>query len=244
MKDINDINKKGGYMHRTDSMKPEELAKCIISSLIEADVTSSDVTKFVTELKPYGFASLAVDLPYLDLTFDLLKDVPTQVTTVASYPLGGMTTEVKVKQVEYARQHRAYDIDVSMNYLAIKSGDFSTVEEEVRRIVNTAGDLKIVMIPQVSILTNDEKAKTCEALLKGGCSSIKTASGFGWKTEVESIVFIKRLFGDDIHIEVSGGVRTNQDAMNALAAGAEKIHTSTVFQVLGLDKELSYRKKE
>lgn len=231
-------------MAQIESMKPEQMAEVIISSLIEADVTAADITKFVNEVKPYGFASLAVDLPFIDITVDLLKDVSTRVTTVASYPLGGMTKDVKVKQVEYARDHGAYDIDVSMNYLAIKSGDFGTVEEEVRQIMNAASDLKIVMIPQATILTNDEKAKTCEALLKGGCKDIKTASGFGWKTEVEDVVFIKRLFGDDIHIEVSGGVRTHQDAIAMLNAGAERIHTSTAFQVMGIDKTLAYQKKE
>jgi deoxyribose-phosphate aldolase len=227
-----------------EAMKPEEMAKVIISSLIEADVTAADITQFVNDVKPYGFASLAVDLPFIDLAVELLKDVSIRVTTVASYPLGGMTKEVKIRQVEYARDHGAYDIDVSMNYLAIKSGDFAAVEEEVRQIVDAAGDLKIVMIPQVTILTHEEKAKTCEALLKGGCKDIKTASGFGWKTEVEDIVFIKRLFGDDIHVEVSGGVRTQQDAIAMLNAGAERIHTSTAFQVMGIKSPLSYQKKE
>jgi len=227
-----------------EAMKPEEMAKVIISSLIEANVTASDINQFVNDVKPYGFASLAVDLPFIDLTVDLLEDVPTRVTSVASYPLGGMTKEVKTRQVEYARDHGAYDIDVSMNYLAIKSGDFGTVEEEVRQIVDAAGNLKVVMIPQVTILTHDEKARTCEALLKGGCKDIKTASGFGWKTEVEDVVFIKRIFGDDIHVEVSGGVRTHQDAIAMLNAGVERIHTSTAFQVMGIDKTLSYQKKE
>lgn len=231
-------------MTQIEAMKPEEMAKVIISSLIEADVTAADITQFVNDVKPYGFASLAVDLPFIDLAVELLKDVSIRVTTVASYPLGGMTKEVKIRQVEYARDHGAYDIDVSMNYLAIKSGDFAAVEEEVRQIVDAAGDLKIVMIPQVTILTHEEKAKTCEALLKGGCKDIKTASGFGWKTEVEDIVFIKRLFGDDIHVEVSGGVRTQQDAIAMLNAGAERIHTSTAFQVMGIKSPLSYQKKE
>jgi deoxyribose-phosphate aldolase len=231
-------------LSKASRVAPNELAPYIVSSLIEADVTEADISAFVTDVEPYGFPSLAVDLPFIDVIKELLAGTSTDVTTVCSYPLGGMTTNVKVKQVEYARDHGAYDIDVSMNYLAIKSGEFAVAAEEVRRIVGTAGSLKIVMIPQVTILTNQEKARTCEALLKGGCSTIKTASGFGWKTEVEDVAFIKRNFGDDIHIEVSGGVRTYEDAVAMLEAGAERLHTSTPFRVMGLDKELSYRKKK
>ena len=231
-------------MNRTEPTGPAKMAKYVITSLIEADVTSEDIAHFVDEIKPFGLVSFAVDLPYISLAVDLLKDSPTQVTAVCSYPLGGMTTEVKLEQVKYARQQGAYDIDVSMNYLAIKSGDFSTVEEEVRRLVGAAGDLKIVVVPQVTILTNDEKARTCEALLRGGCKRIKTASGFGWKTEVEDVLFIKRLFVDDIQIEASGSVRTKQQALAMIEAGAESVHTSTVFQVLGIDETAADTKKE
>jgi len=231
-------------MQNANRLEPIQLAPYIISSLIEADVTEADIEAFVNDVRPYAFPSLAVDLPFIDWLGSLLEGSGKRITTVSSYPLGGMTTNVKVKQVDYAREHGAYDIDVSMNYLAIKSGDFTSVENEVRRLVDTAGPVKIVMIPQVTILTSEEKARTCEALLKGGCTTIKTASGFGWKTEVEDVVFIKRNFGDDIHIEVSGGVRTYEDAMSMLGAGAERLHTSAAFQVMGLDKEFSYRKKE
>ena len=225
-------------------MDPGKLSPYIVSSLIEADVTEEDLVAFVEAVKPYQFPSLAVDLPYIDLLNELLAETGTRTTTVCSYPLGGMTTEVKVRQVEYARDHGAYDIDVSMDYLAIKSGDFATAEEEVRRVLAAAGSVKIVMIPQVAILTNDEKARTCEALLKAGCTTIKTASGFGWKTEVEDVLLIRRLFGDDIEIEVSGGVRTSDDATAMLSAGAARLHTSKPFQVMGLDREPTYRKKE
>jgi deoxyribose-phosphate aldolase len=238
-----DRRTKEVLLHTAKRYTPEDLTRVIVSSLIEADVTEADIAAFVEEVKPYKFPSLAVDLPYIDLLNELLEGTGIRTTTVASYPLGGMTTEVKIQQVEFARDHGAYDIDVSMNYLAIKSGDFAAAEEDVRRVVAVAEGLKIVMIPQVAILTNEEKAKTCEALLRGGCTTIKTASGFGWKTEVEDVVFIKRLFGDDLHIEVSGGVRTYDDAIQMLGAGAEKLHTSTAFQVMGLDKQFSYRKK-
>ena len=222
---------------------PGDMPKYIITSLIEADVTEAHICDFLTRIKPHGFLSVAVDLPYLDLALDFLKDVDTRLTTVSSYPLGGMTTETKLNQVGYAREHGAYDIDVSMNYFAIKSGDFAAVEDEVRQIVEAAQNLKVVLIPQVGILTNAEKAKTCEALLKGGCTNIKTGSGFGWTTELEDVLFVKRLFGDDIHVEVAGGVRTYDDAIAMLNAGAEIIHSSTAFEICGINEKLAYQKQ-
>ena len=214
-------------------LKPEELAPYMSTSMIEADVTEKHIAEFVEQTKPYNFASLAVDLQYIDLIKRLLNGADRRITTVSSYPLGGMTTDVKLAQVAYARDHGAYDVDVSMNYLWIKSGQFDLVEEEVRRIIGEAGDLVVVMIPQTAILTNEEKQQACEAILKGGCSRIKTCSGFGWKTEVEDVIYIKRLFADAIEIEVSGGVRTHSDTVTMLSAGAAQLHTSTPLQALG-----------
>lgn len=214
-------------------LEPEKLAPYMSTSMIEADVTGKHIADFVEQTDPYEFASLAVDLHYIDLIKKLLKRTDRRITTVSSYPLGGMTTDVKLAQVAYARDHGAYDIDVSMNYLWIKSGRFDLVEEEVRQVIGEAGELVVVMIPQTAILTNEEKRQTCEALLKGGCTRIKTCSGFGWKTEVEDVIYIKRLFADDIEIEVSGGVRTHDDTVTMLTAGAARLHTSTPLQALG-----------
>jgi len=211
------------------------LAPFVITSIIKATVTPDDVYNFVSRMKQYPFAAIAVDLPYVSLTRELLEDTGIGVCTVASYPLGGMTTEVKRKQVEFAKSIGASEIDVSMNYLAIKGNNFDEVEKEARSLLDVAGNLKLIMIPQVPILTNYEKAKACEALLKAGVNTIKTASGFGWKTELEDVLYLKRLFGDDLHVEVSGGVRTPAEALAMLKAGAEKIHTSTPLSVLGLE---------
>ncbi len=221
----------------------QDMPRYIITSLIEADVTEAHILDFLEHVKPHGFLSVAVDLPFVDRAVEYLGDVDTHVTTVSSYPLGGMTTETKLHQVEFAREHGAFDIDVSMNYLAIRSGRYGDVEDEVRQIMDAAQSVKVVLIPQVGILTNDEKAKTCEALLKGGCTNIKTGSGFGWITEVEDVLFIKRTFGDDLHIEVAGGVRTYDDAMAMMNAGAEIIHSSTAFEICGVDEKLAYEKQ-
>ena len=230
-------------MEQQIKIAPKDMPKYIITSLIEADVTKDHIQDFLTRVKPHGFLSVAVDLPFVDMAVEFLKDVDTHVTTVSSYPLGGMTTETKLNQVAFAREHGVFDIDVSMNYFAIKSGKFADVEDEVRRIMGEAQSVKVVLIPQVGILTNNEKAKTVEALLKGGCTNIKTGSGFGWTTEVEDVVFLKRKFGDDLHIEVAGGVRTYDDAMAMMNAGAEILHSSTAFKICGIDEKLAYQKQ-
>jgi len=214
-------------------VKKEELAKKIVTSLIEADVTEDAVRKFIEKWKKYPLRAIAVDLPYIEIAKELLQGTDIRVTTTISYPLGGMTTETKIRQVEYAIEKGADEVDVSMNYNAIKSGDFTTVLDDVKRVAEAARDkVEVIMVPQTHILTDEEKIKVCNVILEGGVRAIKTNSGFGYRTRPEDVILIKREFGDKFRIEVSGGVRTTEQALEMLKLGAGNIHTSTPDQVL------------
>jgi len=214
-------------------MTKEDLAKKLVTSLIEADVTEDAIRKFIEKWREYPLRAIAVDLPYIEVAKELLEGTGIRLTTTISYPLGGMTTETKIRQIEYAIDKGADEVDVSMNYNAIKSGDFDTVLDDVKRVVEAAGDkIEVIMVPQTHILTNEEKVKVCNVIFEGGVRAIKTNSGFGYVTRPEDVILIRREFGDKFRIEVSGGVRTTEQALEMLKLGAGNIHTSTPDQVL------------
>ena len=120
----------------------------------------------------------------------------------------------------------------TLSNTAIKSGDFSTVLKDIKRMVDAAGDdLDIIVIPQFYILTNEEKLRTCHIILEGGVNAIKT-NGHGSLCRPEDITLIKREFGNDLLIEASGGIRTTAQAVELLKLGARFIHTSTPYCVL------------
>jgi len=214
-------------------MSYSELNRKIITSIIEADVTLEDVENFLKKWLPHDLRAIAVDLPYLSYAKKVLKNSNTRLTAVASYPLGGMTTESKINQLEYAISKGADEIDVSMDYSAIKSGDFDRIADEVSRIAKASeGKIEVIMIPMTYILTNEEKIKICKIIIDNGIKVIKTNSGFGAQTVPEDVILIKRFFKSQLRIEVAGGVRTAQQAREYLGLGAEYIHTSTPDNIL------------
>jgi len=215
-------------------LKKYKLENKIITSIIEADVDEKKVKEFIEKWSAYKLRAIAVDLTYLTFAKKLLRDTDIRLTAVASYPLGGMTTESKINQLKYAIKMGADEIDVSLNYNAIKSGDFDRISEEVRQIAKAAeGKIEVLMLPQTSILTFEETKKVINSMLEGGIKAIKTNSGFGWNTIPEDVIFLKRIFGDKLkRIDVSGGVRTARQAEEYLKLGADYIHTSTPEKVL------------
>jgi deoxyribose-phosphate aldolase len=221
-------------------MTVNELAKRFVVSLIEAYVTEESQRDFINEMSVYPLYAIAVDLPYIDLAKELLTGKGIKVATVVSYPLGGMSIEVKLKQIEYAILHGADEVNVSMNYIAIKSGDWDRVRDELGRIVNFANNkIDIVVIPQTDILTNKEKVKVCEVILESGINKLKLNSGFGWNTLPEDILLIKRVFGDRFErLDFSGGIRTYAQVLEYLNLGVSYLHSSTPKQIFDSCPEL------
>lgn len=210
-------------------MADDDLARKVIISIIEGFVKEKHVREFVKRAKHVPFEGIGVDLTHISLAAKLLENSETEAIAVANWPLGGMTTEVQIEQVKYAEENGADVVDIPIYFNAAASGDFETIREEVERITATVNDLEVVMVPQLGILTNDQKVQVCQAIQDGGCNTIKTNTGMIHPPETtpEDVIFLKRIFDDEINIEASSGIRTREQALEMLEAGAEIVHTST-----------------
>lgn len=215
------------------SMKKEDIARKMITSILDTGTTEREITEFVEKCMKYPMYGIVFDLSCIDLGPKLLAGTGTKIITVSSYPLGGMTTEVKIEHIKYAISKGVDEIDIGLNYNALKSGRMNDVREDIEAIVSaTAGKIKPVLMPQLSILTVDEKVRICELMLELGAKTVKTSTGWGYNTVVEEVKLLKRLFGDEIEVEVAGGVRTLEQAVEMLDAGATVFHSSTPFQIV------------
>jgi deoxyribose-phosphate aldolase len=213
-------------------MNRTELAKRIKTGILGTDITEEDVRSHFAAAKAYPFAAYAVDLSYLRLAKELLRETDMLLTAAVSYPLGGMTLATKLDQVRFALSVEAEEINATLNLNAIKSGDYDAVSGELRAMVEVAdGAIDVIVIPQFDILTSFEKLKTCERLLEAGVCAIKT-DGHGGLCQPEDIRLLRRVFGATFSIEASGGIRTVAQASEMLDAGANFIHTSTALDLL------------
>ena len=217
---------------RRASLNSSELARLIKTGILGVDVTEEDVCADIAKAREYPFSAYAVDLSYLELAKKLLQGTRMLLTAAISYPLGGMTLATKLSQIRFALRVRAEEINATLNLGAIKSGDYEAVLAELRAMVDVAGGaIDVIVIPQFEVLTHSEKLRTCETLLDAGVRAIKT-DGHGGLCQQEDILLVRRTFGRDISIEASGGIRTTQQALALLDAGADFIHTSTAYSVL------------
>ena len=213
-------------------MRKEELARMMDTSLIKIDATETELRDFIEKSKKYPFAAIAVDLFYIPLTFKLLKGTGIPIVAPISYPLGGMTTEAKVHQAEYAVENGAMEMDMSINFAAFWSGDYDTVRKDIEAVAKVADGRIVKAVIYVPEMTDEEKVEIAKIARDAGARFIKTCCGFGCVTKTRDVRVIKEALGDEMKVMVAGGVRTAKQAMAMIEAGVDRIASSTPFDIL------------
>lgn len=78
------------------------------------------------------------------------------------------------------------------------------------------------------MLTDEEKVRACKLAVEAGADYVKTSTGFstGGAT-VADIKLMRETVGPNIGVKASGGVRTREDMIALIEAGASRIGTSS-----------------
>jgi deoxyribose-phosphate aldolase len=161
---------------------------------------------------------------------------------VVGFPFGANGRSVKVYEARTAITNGAKELDIVINISALKSGEKQIVEAEVKELVDVARitgmtqDAKrttLKFIIECYYLTDDEKKIACEIIRDAGGDFVKTSTGTapGGPT-VEDIRLIRNIVGPDIGVKAAGGIRTTEQAMAMLDAGASRIGTSNAAAIV------------
>lgn len=210
------------------------LAKTIDHTLLKAVGTEAQVRELCAEARKFGFASVCVNPVWVPLCARELAGSEVLVCTVIGFPLGANRSETKAAETRQAVAEGADEVDMVIHLGAAKAGDWKAVEEDIRAVVKAAGTARVKVIIETCYLTDDEKVKACEASLRAGAHFVKTSTGFGTGgATVEDVRLMKRTVGDRLQVKASGGIRTCEDALKMLEAGADRIGASSGVAILG-----------
>ena len=217
------------------TLTPAQLAKYFEQTLLKAYVSEADFEAFCKQSDAYGFAMVAINSAPVKFCKNILKDSAVHVGAAIGFPLGQTTIEDKVFETKQAIADGADEIDYVHNIVELKSGNLAYVEREMREIVEVcraAGKTSKVIFENC-YLTDDEKKILCEIALKVKPDFIKTSTGFGTPAPgvavgatVADVKLMKAMVGGEIKVKAAGGVRTLDDALAMIEAGAERIGTS------------------
>jgi len=219
----------------------QNIIRMIDHTLLKADATKAEIVKLVEEAKEYSFASVCVNPTWVKTAAELLRNTPeVKVCTVIGFPLGASTPETKGFETKNAIENGATEVDMVINIAALKDLQDDLVERDIRAVVEAAkGKALTKVIIETCLLTKEEKIRACVLAVKAGADFVKTSTGFstGGAT-VEDIRLMRETVGPEIGVKASGGVRSREDALAMVAAGATRIGASSGVSIS--KGELSY----
>ncbi|RUT30644.1 deoxyribose-phosphate aldolase [Paenibacillus zeisoli] len=210
------------------------VAALIDHTLLRADATKAEITKLTEEAKKYEFASVCVNPTWVAYCAEQLAGTSVKVCTVIGFPLGANTSEVKAFEAANAIKNGAGEVDMVINIGALKDGDHTLVEQDIKAVVEAAaGKALVKVIIETSLLTDEEKVKASELAVRAGADFVKTSTGFssGGATP-EDVALMRRTVGDQVGVKASGGVRSLEDMTKMVEAGATRIGASSGVKIM------------
>lgn len=212
-------------MHLT----PEAMAKYIDHTNLKPQASRREILALCEEAKTMKTASVCVNPSYVKLVAQALAGSDVTACCVVGFPLGATTPNVKAFEAAEAVANGAREVDMVLNVGAAKSGDWALVERDIAAVVNAVdGAAKVKVILETCLLTDEEKVLACQAAKRVGADFVKTSTGFstGGAT-VEDVRLMRRTVGPEMGVKASGGVRTYEDAVAMLEAGASRLGASS-----------------
>ena len=222
-----------------DGYTPADMAKYIDHTYLKPEASVNEIRKICDEAKKYHCASVCVNPSYIQYVAQQLEGSGVTPCCVIAFPFGTSTPEAKAFEASDAASKGAREIDMVINVGAIKSGDWLLVKRDIEGVVNAVkGRAKVKVIIEACLLTDEEKVKACTVAKLAGAAFVKTSTGYstGGAT-VEDVRLMRETVGPEMGVKASGGVRTYDDAIAMLKAGANRLGCSSTMKIVSGVKE-------
>ena len=210
-----------------------ELNKYIDHTLLKPEATKEQITKLCQEARQYDFASVCVNTCYVPLAKQLLAGSDVEVCCVVGFPLGAMDTVSKAFEAKTAVENGAQEVDMVINIGALKDKDYDYVTKDIAAVVEASKPAIVKVIIEACLLTDEEKVEACKCSMNAKAEFVKTSTGFSTHGATpEDVSLMKKTVGNVCKVKAAGGVRSYNDAMKMIEAGADRLGCSAGIKVM------------
>ena len=216
-------------------MNTTEFAAKLDATNLKLGASYKDVQILCDEAIQARYAAVCVYPSYLPLCSDRLKGTEVNICTVVGFPHGCSGLQSKCEEIAYAQAHGAKEVDIVINHAALRSGNIKIVTDETISLCATARNANLLskVIVETCYLDEAQKLAALKICEQAGAGFIKTSTGFGsGGATVEDVIHFATHRSTPIKIKASGGIRTLEQALALLEAGAERLGVSAAGQLL------------
>jgi len=212
-----------------------DLAAAIDHTLLRPEAGAEDIRRVCAEAVDWGFAAVCVNPVWVGTAVAAVAGSTVRVASVCGFPLGANETAVKVEEARRAMDGGAREIDMVQHLGAAVAGSWDVVEADVAAVAEVVhaldGELKVIL--ECGLLDDDAKREAARRAVAAGADWVKTSTGFlaGGAT-VADVELLRVAVRGAARVKASGGIRSVADARMMLAAGAERLGTSSGVAIM------------
>jgi deoxyribose-phosphate aldolase len=210
------------------------LASYIEHTNLSPILTIRDIDKLVEEAKQYGFFGVCVPPFWVKRAQREIGKDPITLVSVAGFPLGYTLTETKLDDIKRCIDNGAREVDMVWNITSFKTG-IPWTKIEVAKCAKLAHDHQILLkvIIETAYLSEEEIVQACKLCADAGADFVKTSTGFAPSgAKVEHIKLMRSVLSKEVGIKASGGIKTKEQAIAMIEAGADRIGTSSGIAIV------------
>ncbi|MDG2991121.1 deoxyribose-phosphate aldolase [Candidatus Synechococcus calcipolaris G9] len=202
-----------------------DLATYIEHTLLDPLATEAAIAQCCAEADQWKFPLVCIAPIWVKFAAETLHHKATKVCTVIGFPTGAHSSATKLYEAQEAVDHGAAEIDVVINLGWLKAENSEAVYQDIAAICDGTG-IPVKAILETSVLSTAEKKLAAEICLDAGVAFLKTSTGWRGGATVEDVQLLRSVAGDRIGVKASGGIRSPQQALELIAAGATRLGTS------------------
>ncbi|GLB41468.1 putative deoxyribose-phosphate aldolase [Lyophyllum shimeji] len=213
----------------------EILALIIDHTLLKPDATSAQIDELCDQALKFNFKSCCVNGAYIPQVARRLAGSSTVPCCVVGFPLGASSSKVKAFETRQAISDGAKEIDMVLNIGALKSHNYALVFLDVQSVVSAASGHTVKVILETALLSDDEKIAAAFIAAEAGAAFVKTCTGFsGGAASAKDVALMKKTvqYKGNVRVKASAGIRSLETCLEMLAAGADRIGTSSGVAIM------------
>ena len=214
------------------------ISKLIDHTMLKPEASVEEIRKLCIEAKEFGFHLVCVNSAYVNVAYNFLIHSNVKVCSVVGFPLGAMMKEAKAYEAKFAVDSGADEIDMVMNIGFLKSRKIDLFERDIKKVRDACSASVLKVIIETCLLTDEEKILACKIAKECGADFVKTSTGFSkGGAEEHDVKIMREAVGKDFGVKASGGIKTYDDALKMINAGANRIGTSNGVAIVKAEKQ-------
>ncbi len=217
----------------------KSIAYYIDHTLLKPAVCLPDIDKLCAEAIEFGFAAVCVPPFVVEQSVKGLSGTTISTSTVIGFPMGYSCLDAKMAEIDRAIDEGADELDVVINLIALKNGDWHYLGNEMKKMTKRIHEKEkiIKVIVESGILTRAELSRCCEVYGPMGIDFMKTSTGYAEKgATISDVQFMRANLPKGVKIKASGGIRHYGFASELIEAGADRIGCSSSVQIVNEER--------